>query len=118
MASNLLKIPQIANPQIHWLIMQSQIFKFLRCASLQIANPQIFTINPQIANLQISTIYCTLHNAQSFLKTVLKVVDLTQLFCTNLNVTLYICEICLQTSYLMMKTDLYVPLVRTNFIER
>ncbi len=33
--------PQIATPKILGLIPQSQIRKFLRCVSLQIANPQI-----------------------------------------------------------------------------
>jgi hypothetical protein len=41
------------------LILQSQIPKFLRCASLQILNPQIFIFNPQISNSQISTKHCT-----------------------------------------------------------
>jgi hypothetical protein len=44
--------PQIANPQILGLISLSQILKFLRYASPQIANEQIFVINPQIANQQ------------------------------------------------------------------
>jgi hypothetical protein len=46
---------QIANPQILVLIPLSQIRNFLRYASPQIANPQIFMIIPQIANPQIST---------------------------------------------------------------
>jgi hypothetical protein len=49
--------PQIANPQILGLIPQSQIRKFLRCASPQIANPQICYVNPQISlvsSLQIA----------------------------------------------------------------
>jgi hypothetical protein len=62
---------QIANPHIPGLIPQSQIRKILMCASPQIANPQIFMIFLQIANLQISTKYCT---------TVLKVVFLND-FC-------------------------------------
>jgi hypothetical protein len=33
--------PQIATPKILGLIPQTQIRKFLRCVSLQIANPQI-----------------------------------------------------------------------------
>jgi hypothetical protein len=33
--------------------------QFLRCASPQIVNPQIFMINLNIANVQISTKYCT-----------------------------------------------------------
>jgi hypothetical protein len=48
--------PQI--PQILGLIMQSQIRKFLRFASLQIANPRIaknIQYVPQIANRQITT---------------------------------------------------------------
>jgi hypothetical protein len=45
-----LKSPQIANPQILGLISLSQILKFLKYASPQIANEQIFMINPQIAN--------------------------------------------------------------------
>ncbi len=42
--------PQIANPQILWLIPQSQNLKFLRYASPQIANPQSVTFaeGPQI----------------------------------------------------------------------
>jgi hypothetical protein len=48
-------IPQIANPQILGLITLSQIRKFLRWASPQIANRQIVIINPQIPNLQTST---------------------------------------------------------------
>jgi hypothetical protein len=32
---------------------------FLRYSSPQIANPQIFMINPQIVNSQVSTNYCT-----------------------------------------------------------
>jgi len=32
---------------------------FLGIASPQIANTQVFIINPQIAQMQISTIYCT-----------------------------------------------------------
>ncbi len=35
------------------LILQYHIRIFFRCASPKIANPQIFMINPQIANLQI-----------------------------------------------------------------
>ncbi len=45
------KSPQISNPQILRLILLSQIHKILRCASLQIANPQIFMVAPQIANV-------------------------------------------------------------------
>jgi hypothetical protein len=41
---------QIANPQTLGLIPLSQIRKSLGCASPQIANPQIFMINLQIAN--------------------------------------------------------------------
>jgi hypothetical protein len=33
--------PQIANPQILRLILQSQVRKLLRCASPLVANPQI-----------------------------------------------------------------------------
>jgi hypothetical protein len=44
---------QIASPQIRGLIPLLHICNF-RCASPQIANPQIFKINPQTANLQIS----------------------------------------------------------------
>jgi hypothetical protein len=47
------KSPQIENPQILGLIPLSQIRQFHRYASLQIANPQILMINPQI-----STKYC------------------------------------------------------------
>jgi len=49
------------------LIPLSQIRKFLRSASPQIANPQIFMINTQIANPQIFTKYCSL---KIFLKVV------------------------------------------------
>jgi hypothetical protein len=44
------------------LIPQSQIPKLLGVPvrKSQIANPQIFRLNLQIANLQISTKYCTL----------------------------------------------------------
>jgi hypothetical protein len=66
--ANFLQSPQISNPQILWLIALSQIRKFLRYASQQIANPQIFIINPQIATPQISK------TIQLCLKTVLKVV--------------------------------------------
>ncbi len=47
--------PQIANLQILGLIPQSQIRKFMRCASPQITNPQIVCLvySPQIANPQI-----------------------------------------------------------------
>jgi hypothetical protein len=40
--------PQLANPQIRGLLPQSQIRKFLRCASPQIAKPKI--CNEQFAN--------------------------------------------------------------------
>ncbi len=50
---------KIENPQILGLIPLSQILIFRRCASPQIANPQIFMINSQIVNPQISTKYCT-----------------------------------------------------------
>jgi hypothetical protein len=40
-----LKSQQMATPQIFGLIPPSQIRKFMRCASLQIANPQISTKN-------------------------------------------------------------------------
>jgi hypothetical protein len=46
-------------PQILGLIPQLQIRQFLRCASPQIANPQIFLIFLQIAKLQISTKFGT-----------------------------------------------------------
>jgi hypothetical protein len=46
--------PQIANRQILGLIPLSQIRKFLRYASQQIANLPVCVINPQI-----STKYCT-----------------------------------------------------------
>jgi hypothetical protein len=45
--------PQIANQQI-----MGSFRKILRYASPQIANPQLFVINLQIANAQISTKYC------------------------------------------------------------
>jgi hypothetical protein len=48
--ANFYKSLQIANLQILGLILLSQIRKFLRCASPQIANPQIFMINPQISS--------------------------------------------------------------------
>jgi sorbitol-specific phosphotransferase system component IIBC len=48
-ASILFLSPKIANPQILGLILLSQIRKFLRCVNPQIANPQIFMINPQIS---------------------------------------------------------------------
>jgi hypothetical protein len=54
------KSPQIANLQILGLIPLSQISKILMCVSPQIANPQIFMINPQVANLQISAKQCTI----------------------------------------------------------
>jgi hypothetical protein len=47
---------QGANPQILELIPLSQN---LRCASLEMANPQICMIYPQIANPQILTKYST-----------------------------------------------------------
>ncbi len=46
--------PQMANPQILGLTPQSQVPKFLKYASLQIANPQIcntYSANPKYANL-------------------------------------------------------------------
>jgi hypothetical protein len=46
--------PQIENPQILGLILQTQFQKFLRRASPQVANPQIFLVpSPQIGNPQI-----------------------------------------------------------------
>jgi hypothetical protein len=45
---------QIGNPQILGLIELLQIRKLLMSARPQIANPQIFKINLQIANLQFS----------------------------------------------------------------
>jgi hypothetical protein len=53
-----LKSPQVANPHILSLIPLSQIRKLLRCAIPQIKNSQIFFINPQISNSQISRKYC------------------------------------------------------------
>jgi hypothetical protein len=38
---------------------KSQFRQFLRCVSAQIANPQIFITNQQIANQQIFKKYCT-----------------------------------------------------------
>jgi hypothetical protein len=58
-AINFCLSPQMAIPQILGLIQQSQIRKFLRHASPQTANPQIFMLYLQIANLQVSTEYCT-----------------------------------------------------------
>jgi hypothetical protein len=49
-----------SNPQILKLILQSQNPKLFRCASPQIANPQIFMTNPQIVNTQIITKYLQL----------------------------------------------------------
>jgi len=46
--ANFFVSPQLAYPQILGLIPQSQIRKFLRCASPQIAKPQI--CNVQFAN--------------------------------------------------------------------
>jgi hypothetical protein len=43
-------------PANSWAHSAIAIRKFLRCASLQIANPQIFMIYLQVANLQIPTI--------------------------------------------------------------
>ncbi len=40
---------QVRKPQILGLIPLSEIRKFFWCVSLQIANPQFFIINPQIA---------------------------------------------------------------------
>jgi hypothetical protein len=40
--ANFFVCPQIANPKILGLIPQSHNRKFLMCASLQMANPQIF----------------------------------------------------------------------------
>ncbi len=57
------KSPQIENLEILRLILISEIRKFLMCASLQIANPQIFMINPQITKLHISR--KKLHNSVS-----------------------------------------------------
>jgi hypothetical protein len=48
LANKLIFKVQIANPQTLGLISLSQNRKFLRCASPQIAIPQIFMINPQI----------------------------------------------------------------------
>jgi hypothetical protein len=45
---------QIANPQNLGLMLQLKIRKFLWCTGPQIASPQIFTINLQIANPQIT----------------------------------------------------------------
>ncbi len=62
--------PQIANPKIIGLIPLSQIHNSFRCASPQIANLQIFMINPQIADLQNPK--HLKNTAQLCLKTVLK----------------------------------------------
>jgi hypothetical protein len=66
--ANLIKIPQITNWQILMIIPLLQISKCLRCASPQIANPQIFMLNRQIANPQISAKYCTTLLTVVFLK--------------------------------------------------
>jgi hypothetical protein len=60
-----------ANPKYanYWAHSAIAIRKSLRCASPQIANPQIFMINPQFTNPQISTKYST-----TCLRKVLKVV--------------------------------------------
>ncbi len=55
-------------------VRKSQIPKFLRYASPQIANPQIFIISPRIKNPQIAIKFCTTHIA--CLKTLLKAVFL------------------------------------------
>jgi hypothetical protein len=54
------KSPQVANQNILRLVPQLQLRKFLtyEYASPQIANPQIFMIYLQIANMQIYTKYC------------------------------------------------------------
>jgi hypothetical protein len=59
---------------IFGLIPQSQIRKFLRCASWHIANLQIFMINSQIRTF-------LRNSAQLCLKTVLKVVFLNGFYC-------------------------------------
>jgi hypothetical protein len=69
--ANFFKSPQTANSQILGFPPLSQIRKFLRCASLQIANPPIFMIYQQIADS--SNFYKILHNTVSKVKTVLKV---------------------------------------------
>jgi len=46
--------PQKADPQIFGLIPKSQIRKFLKSVSPQVAYPQNFMTNPQIANPQMS----------------------------------------------------------------
>jgi hypothetical protein len=48
-----------ANKKITSFGIIPQSKNFLRCASLYIANLLIFIINPQIANPQIPTKYCT-----------------------------------------------------------
>jgi hypothetical protein len=50
---------QIEKPPFLGIVPLLQISKFLMCAILQIANPLILLINPQIANPQIYTKYCT-----------------------------------------------------------
>jgi hypothetical protein len=69
------KSPQIANPQILRLNLQSQIRKFLWYASPQIVNMQIFIMNckSQIRKFLQNTV-------QLCLKTVLKVVFFTRFF--------------------------------------
>jgi hypothetical protein len=71
--ANFYKSLQIENLQILGLILLSQIRKFLRCASPQIANPRIFMINPQIRKfLQNYALLC--------LKTVLAVVFFNEFY--------------------------------------
>ncbi len=66
--ANFFLSPQIVNSQILVLILLSQIRKYLRYASPQIANLQIFMNNPEIANPLIQ------NTALLYLATVLKVV--------------------------------------------
>jgi hypothetical protein len=63
----------------------SQIRKFPRWASPQIAKPQLFIINPQIANSQISTKYCA---------TLFQISPENRLFQRFLSYKIWIREVC------------------------
>jgi hypothetical protein len=77
-----------ANRKILGLIPQLKIHKFLRCARLQIVNSQSFMIYPQIANIQISTKYCTTLSQNSNKSRLFKTIFVS---CTFESHLLYLC---------------------------
>ncbi len=78
LASKLFKIPLITKSQILGFIRYCNPQSF-RGASPQITNPQMFMINPKIANPQVSTKYCLT------LSRVINVVFIKQNLWTNMN---------------------------------